>query len=77
MPGRRESSVRNDDPDLGLPFDQMIDRYQRRVYGAILDRVQDAEAAADLTQETFVAAYRAWGEFAGDGPVATWLARIA
>ena len=40
----------------------------------ILGRPHDAE---DVTQESFVAAYRAIGSYRGDGPLRGWLLRIA
>ena len=37
----------------------------------------DPEAARDLVQETFLAAFRAWGDFHGDARASTWLYTIA
>ena len=37
----------------------------------------DRDEAADLTQETFVAAYRSYSAFRGESTVYTWLYRIA
>ena len=58
-------------------FGIFVERETRAVYRAslrILGRPHDAE---DVTQETFVAAYRAIGSFRGDGPLRAWLLRIA
>jgi RNA polymerase sigma-70 factor, ECF subfamily len=58
-------------------FGAFVERETRAVYRAclrILGRPQDAE---DVTQETFVAAYRAIGSYRGDGPLRGWLLRIA
>jgi RNA polymerase sigma-70 factor (ECF subfamily) len=39
--------------------------------------ISDPEEASDLTQDTFVNAYRSWDSFRGDSQVYTWLYRIA
>lgn len=36
----------------------------------------DQDEAAELTQETFVRAYKAWGRFRGEAGTYTWLYRI-
>ena len=58
-------------------FDRIVQRHQQRVYNVIYRLIDDPEEALDLTQDTFVAAYRAFGEFRGDSGVYTWLYRIA
>jgi RNA polymerase sigma-70 factor (ECF subfamily) len=58
-------------------FGVFVERETRAVYRAclrILGRPHDAE---DVTQESFVAAYRAIGSYRGDGPLRGWLLRIA
>ena len=58
-------------------FGVFVERETRAVYRAcfrILGRPHDAE---DVTQETFVAAYRAIGSYRGEGPLRGWLLRIA
>jgi len=60
-----------------MDFDGLVDRYEKPVYNLIYRLVGDAEEAADLTQETFVSAYRSFAEFRGDAGEFTWLYRIA
>ena len=58
-------------------FALLVERETRSVYRAclrILGRTHDAE---DVTQESFVAAFRAIGGFRGEGSPRAWLLRIA
>ena len=58
-------------------FEVLVERETRTVYRAclrILGRPHDAE---DVTQESFVAAYRAIGTYRGEGSLQGWLLRIA
>lgn len=58
-------------------FGMLVERETRTVYRAclrILGRPHDAE---DVTQDSFVAAYRAIGTYRGDGPLRGCLLRIA
>ena len=58
-------------------FAALYDRYERRIYGVAYRMVGNAADAADLTQDTFLRAYRAL-EKAGDAlNVSAWLHRIA
>lgn len=58
-------------------FKRIIADNYERVYNVVYRLTSDAEEAADLTQDTFVNAYRAWDSFRGDSQVYTWLYRIA
>ncbi len=58
-------------------FKRIIASNYDRVYNVVYRLTNDAEEAADLTQDTFVNAYRAWDSFRGDSQVYTWLYRIA
>ena len=58
-------------------FEVLVERETRTVYRAclrILGRPHDAE---DVTQESFVAAYRSIRTFRGEGSIRGWLLRIA
>lgn len=58
-------------------FDLLVIKYQSRV-GSIISRyVYDSQEVLDLTQETFIKAYRAINRFRGDSAFYTWLYRIA
>jgi RNA polymerase sigma-70 factor (ECF subfamily) len=58
-------------------FDDLLDRYHSRIFNAIYRLLEDYDEAADLTQETFLRAYRNFHQFRGDSQVYTWLYRIA
>jgi RNA polymerase sigma-70 factor (ECF subfamily) len=63
--------------EAGLAFDEIIDTYEKRVFNLVYRLIGDYEEAADLTQDTFVSAYRAYGKFRFECSVYTWLCRIA
>lgn len=58
-------------------YTELMHRYQERVYWVARRIVGGHEDADDVTQETFVKAYLALGEFRGDSSFFTWLYRIA
>jgi len=58
-------------------FRALVAEYHAKVYNLIYRYIGDAEEAEDLTQDTFVCAFRAWSHFRGDSAVFTWLYRIA
>jgi RNA polymerase sigma-70 factor (ECF subfamily) len=65
------------DAEAHLRFRAVVAEYHAKVYNLIYRYVGDADEAADLTQDTFVCAFRAWSHFRGDSAVYTWLYRIA
>ncbi len=88
----RRTSERSVRADAGVPagaraavsqpftaegFEALMRTHQQRVYRVVLGMVRDADAAATLTQETFLRAYRKRETFRGDASVGTWLVRIA
>ncbi len=58
-------------------FDMLVRRYKDRVYHVLFHVIAHGEEALDLTQETFVRAYRALPGFRGESQFRTWLFRIA
>ena len=57
-------------------MEQLVSRYQDRLYVTILRMVNHPEDAADLVQETFVRAMQAVAKFEGKSSLYTWLFRI-
>lgn len=68
----RQAAAGNDDA-----FSVLVDRYSRLVYNVALRSVSSPEDAADISQETFLKAWRSIGSFRGDCALSTWLCRIA
>ncbi len=60
----------------GPSFDQLFARYHGPIYGHILGLVGDPAQAEDLTQDTFLKAYKALPGVRA-GAVGAWLYRIA
>ena len=58
-------------------FDLLVLKYQSRIMALVMRFVQDAHEAQDVTQESFIKAYRALGNFRGESAFYTWLYRIA
>lgn len=58
-------------------FRQLLERYQRPVFGLIQRMVRDASLAEDLAQEVFVKAFRALSTFDRRRKFSSWLFKIA
>ncbi len=58
-------------------FELLVAKYQRRIFRLISRFIRDSALAEDVSQETFLRAYRAIGQFRGDSEFYTWLYRIA
>lgn len=65
------------DEDRSLSFEEIVAKYERKIFNLILRQLSDREEAEDLTQETFVNAYRSFTSFRGDCKTYTWLCQIA
>src|SRR5690606_3769941 len=57
-------------------FDLLVIKYQRRLARLLSRFVRDPAEVEDITQETFIKAYRALASFRGDSAFYTWLYRI-
>jgi RNA polymerase sigma-70 factor, ECF subfamily len=58
-------------------FEMLVVKYQRRIERLIGRMVRDVDLVPDITQETFIRAYRALPNFRGESAFYTWLYRIA
>jgi len=82
---RSDASLADDDRLLvaraqsgdNLAFGDLIDKYQRPVYGIVSRMINSRDEVDDLVQEVFVSAYGAIGKFRGEAKFSTWLHAIA
>src|SRR5690606_10727988 len=58
-------------------FEELVERYRDRVYGLALRLLRTEADAAEVTQETFLAAWQSLESFRGEAAFGTWLQRIA
>ncbi len=58
-------------------FDRFVDSYSGDVFSLLYRLTENADDAAELTQETFLNAFRSIGRFRGESGLKTWLFRIA
>lgn len=58
-------------------YDELIRRYQERVYATVYHMTSNHDDANDLVQETFIKGFRALKSFKGDSSFYTWIYRIA
>ena len=85
QPGAFAGTLMNSSRDLVIrvcqgdqeAFRLIFDRYSRPVIGFIYDMVSDRELAEELTQETFVRAFRAIHRMKAETKLSTWLFGIA
>jgi RNA polymerase sigma-70 factor, ECF subfamily len=59
-----------------VAFRQLYDRHVERVHRLAWRMCRDEELARDLTQESFIRAFRSIGDFRGDAAFGSWLHRI-
>ncbi len=57
-------------------FDQLVRRYEQKVYQHAYRLTHNADDAADVTAEAFLRMYTALKRFRGDAQLSTWLYRI-
>lgn len=58
-------------------FNELVKRYQQRIYRVVRRTVSNHEDADDITQEVFVRVYRSLKRFRGEANFYTWVYRIA
>ncbi|OGS55286.1 MAG: hypothetical protein A3J79_05540 [Elusimicrobia bacterium RIFOXYB2_FULL_62_6] len=78
------SEIGTDEPQGHAPpepdetgFSGIIEEHQRHVYSLALRLTGNAAAADDITQETFISAWKHRKGFRGESSLKTWLLRIA
>jgi len=58
-------------------YDELVRRYQQRIYATVYHMTANHEDADDLAQEAFIKAYQALKTFKGGSSFYTWVYRIA
>src|SRR3989454_6442074 len=58
-------------------YDELVRRYQERIYATIYHMTSNHEDANDLAQDTFIKAHQALKSFKGGSSFYTWVYRIA
>jgi len=58
-------------------FNEMVGRYWDRIYGMVHQLLRNQQDAEEVTQDAFIRAHRALGNFRGDSAFSTWLYQIA
>ena len=58
-------------------YDELVQRYQERIYATVYHMTSNHEDANDLAQESFIKAFQALPSFKGGSTFYTWLYRIA
>ena len=66
--------VQNGDMDA---FEELVRRYNRRIYRTLISITGSPTDAEDYTQNVFLKAFRHIGKFQGASQFSTWLTRIA
>ena len=61
----------------GDAFETLVREHQTRVYNLALRMMGNPEDALDISQETFLKAWRTFGKFRGECSLGSWLYRIA
>jgi RNA polymerase sigma-70 factor (ECF subfamily) len=82
---RRKTETPIDEYDLVIharrgdlaAYDELVRRYQERIYATIYHMTSNHEDANDLAQEAFIKAFQALKSFKGGSSFYTWVYRIA
>lgn len=69
--------IRKGGPADRQAWGEMVRLYQDRIYSVCMKMLRDREAAADLTQETFVRLIQGIETYDGRSKLSTWLIRVA
>jgi RNA polymerase sigma-70 factor (ECF subfamily) len=76
-PAEEQTLVRRSQHGDMEAYDELVRRYQERIYATIYHMTSNHEDANDLAQETFIKAFQALKSFKGGSSFYTWVYRIA
>ena len=74
---RRAEQERRAEAALLQDYNALFERYGKSLFNFVYQYIGDFDEAQDVTQETFISAYKARDTFRGESKVNTWLYRIA
>jgi RNA polymerase sigma-70 factor (ECF subfamily) len=63
-------------PD-GVVFDSVVGAYRSKIFRFALSSLRDRDVAETITQDCFMKAHRAWGNFRNECSLDSWLMKIA
>ncbi len=69
-------SIRRDSPANATAWTELFTKYQHRLYAVCLKMVHDRDAAADLTQDSFVKIIQGLNGYDGRSKLSTWMIRV-
>lgn len=70
------SREKNSDTQKALFFEEVVKKYERRLYSLAYRFTENHERAEELSQEVFLKAYLALPKFRHESQIFTWLYRI-
>ena len=66
--------VKNGDVDA---FEQIITKYEKKIFGLIYNMLRNENEIEDVAQEVFIKVYKNLDKFHGDSSLYTWIYKIA
>ena len=66
-----------DKDELDRLFEEILDKYEKRIFNMIYRMIGNYDDAVDLTQETFLRVYKSLRSFRGEANIYTWIYQIA
>ncbi|GAV23890.1 RNA polymerase sigma factor [Carboxydothermus pertinax] len=73
----KENSFWHESTENTPTFEEVITENENKIMNLLYGMTGDYHLAQDLTQETFIKAFKSWHSFKGRAAVSTWLYRIA
>lgn len=70
-----ELVVRSQNGDIDA-FEELVNRYERKIYTVAYRLISNPDDASDLTQEAFLKAFQGIKNFRGEASFLTWMCRI-
>lgn len=70
-----ELVVRSQNGDIDA-FEELVNRYERKIYTVAYRLINNPDDASDLTQEAFLKAFQGIKSFRGEASFLTWMCRI-